>query len=408
MAKVEISHNIAIVDYEFYKIKGGIATYYKYLFYLLSDAGFSVVLFCSVSSPIEAFIYKKSKIIGVVSSDIDSFRKSLIAPFCHEHQLQKFTLVESSEVNHYCNELFEIIKDVKFHIRTHAPNYLLDLLNKTYIPFWKKIRYILGGIRIGKLDLGYWKKYNTINDQEFLYSQKANILSSPTIAMKNWIDLNWSLNTKKKVVYPNPFIPNLFSSVKPLTSIVQYKSILFFGRLNVLKGLRNLTFALSKILSNNPEWRFIVIGDDGPSPTYSNLSMKDWMKIKLSNVINQVEFHDSMPNEDLFYFLEKSEVVVLPSLFESFSYACLEAMSAGRVVIGSTSGGMGSFINHGQNGFLINPYCISDIYRNLDYLIQNQNLIFQVGENARNYIQVEYAYQKQVNYFTNVYNEILN
>jgi glycosyltransferase involved in cell wall biosynthesis len=408
MEKVGNLGRIAFIDYEFYRIKGGIATYYKNLFYTLSDAGFSIVLFCSVSHPTEEITYKSSKIVGVVSLDIEQFRISVVSPFLTEHQLHKFILIETSEVNFYAINLIQNITGIKLHIRMHAPNYLIDFLNKTYFPFWKKVRFILGALKVGKFDLGYWKSYNKSQDKEYQYSLNADIISAPSESMMSWIDKNWSLDPPNKLVFFNPYIPSVFSSAKPLTISHQYKTILFFGRLNVLKGLRNATIAISKILSQNADWRFIVIGDDGSSPDFSNLTMKEWMETKFSKVNSQVVFYDSMPSDALKNYFEKSEILLLTSLFESFSYACLEAMSAGRVVIGSTSGGMINFIKNGSNGFLVNPSNVSEIYKCLNNLVKNHSLVCQVGDNARNYIASEFNYQNQIVYFKNVYNEMLS
>jgi glycosyltransferase involved in cell wall biosynthesis len=50
-----------------------------------------------------------------------------------------------------------------------------------------------------------------------------------------------------------------------------------------------------------------------------------------------------------------SEVVVLPSLAESFGFSVAEAMSLGRPVVATTTGGIPEIIVHGESGLLVPP-----------------------------------------------------
>lgn len=53
--------------------------------------------------------------------------------------------------------------------------------------------------------------------------------------------------------------------------------------------------------------------------------------------------------------LVKADVFVLPSLFEGFGLACIEAIQCRVPVIVSNSGGMSEYIVDGENGFLFDP-----------------------------------------------------
>jgi glycosyltransferase involved in cell wall biosynthesis len=61
--------------------------------------------------------------------------------------------------------------------------------------------------------------------------------------------------------------------------------------------------------------------------------------------------------------IRTADVCIFPSLFENWPNACIEAMSAARVVIGSQHGGMAEMIDHGADGFLVDGRSASDIAR---------------------------------------------
>lgn len=158
----------------------------------------------------------------------------------------------------------------------------------------------------------------------------------------------------------------------------------------MLKGLVTATKVMRKILLKYPDWKFVVVGDDGNSPK-KDLSMKQWMMSELKSVNHQVLFYEGVSYDRLPNLIAQSEIVLLPSLFESFSYTCAEAMAAGKAVFGSNSGGMSDMIENGVSGFLVNPEDADDIYLKLKKIIEDEKLYFNLTNNARTQIIKSYS-----------------
>ena len=78
---------------------------------------------------------------------------------------------------------------------------------------------------------------------------------------------------------------------------------------------------------------------------------------------DNVIFHDPMPRPNLLKRIQEADVCIFPSLFENWPNTCIEAMSAGRVVIGSKHGGMGEMIEDGVSGFHVDGRSSADIVR---------------------------------------------
>ena len=118
--------------------------------------------------------------------------------------------------------------------------------------------------------------------------------------------------------------------------------------------------------------------------------MKIWIQLYLKEVIEQVEFIDGLSYEALPDAIADSEIVILPSLFESFSYTCAEAMAAGKAIIGSKKGGMKDLLQDNHSGLLIDPESVSEIQKALKKLVLDNNLRYKLSVNARNRIQNDF------------------
>jgi glycosyltransferase involved in cell wall biosynthesis len=61
------------------------------------------------------------------------------------------------------------------------------------------------------------------------------------------------------------------------------------------------------------------------------------------------------PNAEVGTHLTRHQVLAVPSLYEAFGIAYLEAMGFGLPVLGTTAGAAGELITHAEHGFLVDP-----------------------------------------------------
>jgi len=81
--------------------------------------------------------------------------------------------------------------------------------------------------------------------------------------------------------------------------------------------------------------------------------------------------------------LASSDVLLLPSLEESFGLAALEAMAAGTPVIASRVGGLPEVVGEGEGGFLYPPEDVRGMADGLRRLLTDQELREAVGSSGR-------------------------
>ena len=396
---------IAFITYEFPPDtgKGGIGTYTVQMAELLVDAGNEVHVFAGSHHREEKERINGVTVYWVRCSGPESFRNKVVPVFQLVHKEEKIDIIECCEIHGNALQVKIKYPELPLVVRLHAPNHLVESLKKVYTPVISKVRFFMGALRRGRWDMGYWRTYDKAKDIDYQFVKYADHFTTPSDEMKNWVIENWKIPGFKIDVIPNPFKPSFSLLDIPVASGHPYKTIIFFGRLNVLKGLVNATKAIQKILKNYPNWHFKIIGDDGDGPIPGGLSMKKWMLLHLKPYLERVTFYNGVPYEDLPVLLCEGEIVLLPSLFESFSYTCVEAMAAGKAVVGSISGGMKNFITDNKNGLLIDPNNHNDIFKSIERLINDPKLCCSLSGKARDYIKYGVNNNDIVNNTLNAY-----
>lgn len=383
---------IAFITYEFPPDtgKGGIGTYTFQVASMLGRAGWDVHVF-SASQINEGITIEEGIIVHrVFCKTPHEFTKLVCSVFASIHLLHSFEIIESAEIHGNARLIKKQFPDLPMIVRMHAPNWLVENLKKYYLPFSAKARFVLGALRMGKWDAGYWRRYKIEDDADRCFTLLADVITAPSETMKKWTILNWKIAAEKIIVLPNLFTaPNALLNL-PVIEKDQQKEVLFWGRLNVVKGLVNATLAMKNILKKYPSYKFTVIGDDGLGPD-CKIGMKQWIELQLAPFIHRVRFVDGMPYEALPEFLRNASIVLLPSLFESFSYTCAEAMAAGKAVVGSRDTGMSDMIISKQNGLLADAGNVGEITEALQYLIEHDEERYQMSIKARECIRMKFT-----------------
>jgi glycosyltransferase involved in cell wall biosynthesis len=104
-------------------------------------------------------------------------------------------------------------------------------------------------------------------------------------------------------------------------------------------------------------------------------------------------------------FLQSAHVACLPSRWEAFPYAALEAMQVGRAVVGTRVDGLEDIVVEGETGTLIQPGDPGDLAAALDELADDPAKVARMGGAGRRRVEacfglgrmiegVEQAYEK--------------
>jgi glycosyltransferase involved in cell wall biosynthesis len=149
----------------------------------------------------------------------------------------------------------------------------------------------------------------------------------------------------------------------------------YFGRLSPEKGVPGLLEALSLLAPRCPQARAIIVGD-GP-----DRAMLEAMAVALG-IADRVQFLGF--RADARQLMEQVDVVAHVPVYEGFGIVVLEAMAAGRPVVGNNApGGVSEIVVHGETGLIVPAGSAEDLARALAYLVESPRERARLGQNGR-------------------------
>ncbi len=241
------------------------------------------------------------------------------------------------------------------------------------------------------------------------------IVASTPRDSQQMIDLYDAPEDKIAVIPPGVDL-NLFRPI-PVAEAKAYvetppnhHGVLFVGRIDPIKGIDVWFNAMALIVENNPELRgkvcvCLVGGDvDEDPPPDTEMARLQGLKNELG-IGDMVTFLGRRSQESLPYYYSAADVVVMPSRYESFGMAALEAMACGTPVVASDVGGLSFVVRDGETGFLVpegDPRALANC---LGYLLCNPPLRAYLGRNG---IQAarEYAWPLIADRIENLYQDV--
>ncbi|MBA4319474.1 MAG: hypothetical protein C0412_13820 [Flavobacterium sp.] len=166
-------------------------------------------------------------------------------------------------------------------------------------------------------------------------------------------------------------IPNAVTFINSETK-TKKKQIVTVGRLSKEKGHIFLLNAFSQI--NNKEWTLHIIGD-GPQ---RNLLVEG---AHILGINDRVIFYGHL--KDFSKILGESEIFVLPSVYEGFPNALVEAMSVPLACISTDCiAGPSDIISNGINGILVKQEDPVDLAEAIKKLIEDAELRARLSNEA--------------------------
>jgi D-inositol-3-phosphate glycosyltransferase len=159
---------------------------------------------------------------------------------------------------------------------------------------------------------------------------------------------------------------------------------LLVGRIEPLKGIDALITAVAQLRARVPSLAMleavIVGGASEDQPHLWNTEQKRLDALRHSlGIATAIRFVGARPQSQLSLFHAACDVVTMPSHYESFGMAALEALASGRPVIATNAGGPATIITHGVDGLLTAPDDAAELAENLTKILTNAHLAHQLG-----------------------------
>ena len=212
----------------------------------------------------------------------------------------------------------------------------------------------------------------------YLYRHSANTLVVQTDAVAKKCATHWKLNNIKTIA--NPILVNDDASCH-----TKEKIILSVGRLHFQKGHDVLIKAFKKVYADFPEWRLIIYGEG---------ELRNSLECELvaSDLTEVVSLRGAV--KDIFPIYQAASIFVMPSRFEGFPNALLEALAMGCACISTDcESGPREILADRRLGILTPVDDVDALADALRCLMQNPELREQFGSHSA-YVREHYHLNK--------------
>ncbi len=242
-----------------------------------------------------------------------------------------------------------------------------------------------------------------------IYSEQVKIIHGKILGkISKWFEekaLKWAdritvVSKKTREYYLErgfkvEYIPNAIDlKIIPEEGIREYdKQIVYVGRLSKEKGVDILIKAFEEIKNCH----LLIIGD-GPEKN---------MLINLAKGNPRIHFLGYKERDEAIKYIKGSDILILPSRQEGLSTTILEAMACKTPVIATNVGGNPEIIEHMKTGILISPENIQEIREAIKLLLENGNIAKKIVKEAYDIMIKEYEWNKVIEKYLKIYEEVL-
>ena len=123
-----------------------------------------------------------------------------------------------------------------------------------------------------------------------------------------------------------------------------------------------------------------------------------------------VNIYGPVYDKEKYKVFENADIFIFPSYFreECFPVTILEAMNAKLPIIATNIGAIPEMIEDGENGLLIDPLDPVQLIQKIEYLINNEALRKELGQNAFARFEKSFAYSIFENKMRTIFGSILD
>ncbi|NEO27037.1 MAG: glycosyltransferase, partial [Kamptonema sp. SIO4C4] len=102
-----------------------------------------------------------------------------------------------------------------------------------------------------------------------------------------------------------------------------------------------------------------------------------------------------------------ADVMIVPSLAESFGQTASEALACGTPVVAFNATGLKDIIDHQENGYLATPYEVEDLAQGIAWVLAGEERYQKLSVNAREKVENCFNLELQANAYHALFKDIL-
>lgn len=176
--------------------------------------------------------------------------------------------------------------------------------------------------------------------------------------------------------------------------------ILFMGRLGPRKGTRDLLDAFAMVAADFENARLILAGDGEVVEFRAIVAERG-----LADRVTVPGWIGSDKKADMFV---NCDIYALPSYNEGLPGSILEAMASAKPIVSTPVGGIAEAVNHGVNGFLVEPGDVKALATHLSKLLADAELRDRMGRASRELLVEKFESAKIVKRLIRIYDAAID
>jgi len=172
------------------------------------------------------------------------------------------------------------------------------------------------------------------------------------------------------------------------------------GRLSPEKGLKYLLQAMAGVAQQQPKARLLLAGDGPERRSLERLATR-------LGLVDRVEFAGEVPHDQVPQTLARMDVFAMPSTWEGFGVAALEAAAMELPVVASNIHGIPDVVEDGVTGILVPPKDVAALSQAILRLLGDGDKRRRMGRAGRDMVAGRYSWADNVRQMEALYDELL-
>lgn len=190
----------------------------------------------------------------------------------------------------------------------------------------------------------------------------------------------------------------------PLELPADAVTVFFANRLEERKGIHLITDIAVRVMKRYAHVHFVLAGRD----LFGYVANTVVPAIREQGLADRFHVLGALDLATVRGLLKRSDIFLLPSLWENCPYSCIEAMAAGRAIVSSDCGGMPELIADRTNGLLAGNGDANSFAQRLEELIDDRTLRERLGTAARRTVEKRLTDVGVASRICDVYREALH
>lgn len=264
-------------------------------------------------------------------------------------------------------------------------------------------------IRFG-MGFGLSHGWNVLKRPNWVFLGFADHVVVPSLFLKRSLITNLKLSEDQISVIPNgvninKFDPDLSGEqMRRKYGLGDAPVILFVGRIVPEKGVDVLLETIPLVRKRIRDVKLLVVGPLGDK-SYGVKLRSLVSKYRLDNVIftGEVDVYKELPE-----IYAACNIFCCPSRKgEAFGNVVTEAMSSGKPVVVTDSGGLSELVEEGKTGYVVPSLQKQELAKTFIELLENEELQIMMGKAARRRAEKLFSWDKTAEEYLKLYEEVI-